>query len=404
MTTTSPVPGYVGPVPSPRVIESPPMSSEPAPQGAANDGAAGGHGAPKRPRKRLSAGKRVLFALLPVLVLVGGSEAFFRIREVTRYARRQVHGAPRVPDAWRTFVLEPGARFEESGRVATINSYGMRSPEGRDPAVPKPEGVQRVICVGGSTTYGMFVTRDHLTWPARCEETLHARGHATVEVWNAGVPAWDARTSMTNLELRLFDLAPDVVIVCHVYNDVVANHDPSYPRLAALEWGDRWSMWTPLHEHSALYRFVLSRFKSPKDALKVKAESLSDVGVEAFRTNLRRLVRRIRERGAKVLLATEPSCYRPTYEESVRDGVPGVVEWYGDLSPLAYPALIEGIARYNEVVREVARETGAALCDLDRRMPKDVKLFASPVHHTDEGEVHVSGFVADALLEAGLVH
>lgn len=358
-------------------------------------------GAAPRPRRRLTARKRALFALLPLLLLLGGSEVFFRVRETLRRSRRQVRGAPRVPDAWRAFVLEPGARFEESGRVATINSFGMRSPEGRDPAVPKPAGVSRVVCAGGSTTYGMFVTRDDLTWPARSEAELRRRGRS-VEVWNAGVPAWDARTSLTNLELRLFDLQPDVVIVCHVYNDVVANHDPTYLRGAAVEWDDRWSLWQPLHGHSALYRFVLSRFKAPRDALVHKAEALSDAGVEAYRTNLRRLVRRSRERGAKVLLATEPSCYRPTYDESVKAGVPGLEEWFA-LSPLAYPALVEGIARYNDVVREVARDEGAALCDLDRRMPDDVRLFASPVHHTDEGEVHVSAFVADALLEAGLL-
>lgn len=341
--------------------------------------------------------------MVPLLVLLGGSEAFFRVREVLRAERRQIRGAPRVPDAWRAFVLEPGARFEELGRVATINSYGMRAPDARDPASPKPEGVQRVVCAGGSTTYGMYVSRDDLTWPARTEQRLREGGRR-VEVWNAGVPAWDARTSLTNLELRLFDLAPDVVIVCHVYNDVIANHDPSYLRTAAVEWEDRLSLWQPLHGHSALYRFVLSRFKSPKDALKHKAERLREEGLEAFRANLRRLVRRCRERGAQVLLATEPSCLRPTYEESARDQVPGLSYWYDELSPLAYPVLLEGIARYNEAVREVARETGAPLCDIERRMPHDVSLFMSPVHHTDEGEVLVSSFVAETLLAAGLIH
>lgn len=353
-------------------------------------------------RRRLSARRRALFALLPALILLGSGEAFFRAREALRLQRKQVRGAPRVPDAWRTHVLEPGARFEEDGRSATINSYGMRSQEGRDPQVPKPDGVTRVICAGGSTTYGYFVTRDHLTWPARTEAELRARGRQ-VEVWNAGVPGWDVRTSLVNLELRLFDLQPDVVIVCHVYNDVVANHDPSYVGASTVEWEDRWSLWRPLYGHSAMYRFLLSRFKAPKDALEHKAPALDEAGLTAYRTNLRRMVRRIRERGAAPVLATEPSCYRPTYEESARDGVPGLEYWYDKLSPLEYPALIEGITRYNEAVREIAREEGVVLCDLDRLMPDDVKLFASPVHHTDDGEVHVATFVADALAGAGLV-
>lgn len=349
-------------------------------------------------RRRVSLRRKLLFAFIPTLVIAGGAEGFCRIREYKReHSSKRQRISPRVPDAWRNMVLNPGERFEESGRVADINDLGMRAPTPRD---PKP--ATRIVCIGGSSTYGLYVTANERTWPARVEREL---GRADVEVLNAGCPAWDVRTSQTNLELRLYDeLKPDVVVACHVYNDVVANLDPLYDEHSRVEWEDRAELRRWWHGHSALYRLIMAeRNKSLKKQLTTKATAMGPAGLAAYERNLRRLIERTRARGAKLLLVTEPTCYRPTEDESRAAKVPGMQQWFEELSPLDYPALMQALAAYQETMRRVARETNTPLCDLERLMPKDVALFESPVHHTDAGEELVGRLVAQALRDAGLV-
>lgn len=359
-------------------------SAEPAPPAPA-----------PRPRRRLSRGKKVLFGLIAVGVPLLVGEVFFQIREVVR--RPKPWTSPRVPDTFRGMVLLPNYRIDEPNRTIHINSLGMRAPE---PELPKPAGRLRILCVGGSSTYGLFTSRNEGTWPALTEKLLHEAGRTDVEVLDGGAPAWDARVSLTNLELRLFELRPDVVVVCHVYNDAVANLDPQYIHDSQCE--SVWQLWHPAMG-SALLRFAISRVHDPKAMLEHKADAWRPEGVEAYRRNLERLIRRCREEGAQVVLCTEPTCYRPTLEESRRDGVPGLEYWYADLSPFTYPALLGALERYCEEVRRTAADEHVPLIDLARLMPHDVELYNSPVHHSDRGEHVVAGLVSQALLQSGVL-
>ena len=67
----------------------------------------------------------------------------------------------------------------------TINSRGFRTPEFTD---AKPEGVQRVVCLGGSTTFGWGVS-DQIAYPRQIEVKLNAldREGRRWEVINLGM-------------------------------------------------------------------------------------------------------------------------------------------------------------------------------------------------------------------------
>lgn len=348
------------------------------------------------PSLNLSLGKKIAFSLVPLVLLLGFGELGAWGREKLREARRLPFYAKR-DDAYRNLVLEPHSRKERAGGVAEINAWGMRAPEISETPAPH---ITRVIAIGGSTTYGLFTSRNDLTWPARTQARLHAAGRPDVEVLNAGVPAWDLRTSQTNLELRLYALEPDVVIAYHAYNDLVANLDPRYVRDSRAE--SLWQLWRPLRV-SALYRFLRRQLLDPGDELRNKASQLSDEGSEAFERNLRRFVRRTREEGARPVLCTYPTALRDTLEESERAGVPALDYWVHRLSPFDYPTLVEGLRRYNDVISRVAEEESVPVVELARLMPKRVELYESTVHHSDEGEDEVARIVAEALLESGVL-
>ncbi|MBK6942445.1 MAG: hypothetical protein IPH13_19900 [Planctomycetes bacterium] len=90
---------------------------------------------------------------------------------------------------------------------------------GRTFASPKPPGVRRVVCLGGSSTYGFsFDDAAKKDYPAQLDPLLNGNG-PPIEVINA---AWEGATGpflVRFLRDVLVDLQPDVVTLSLFYND-----------------------------------------------------------------------------------------------------------------------------------------------------------------------------------------
>ena len=100
-----------------------------------------------------------------------------------------------------------------------INSHGFRTNE--FDAV-KPDGVYRIICIGGSTTFD-GKTNDK-TYPAILERKLkHAYPHLNIEVLNFGISG-----TMTDYWINrvddLFKFQPDMIIQYNAVNDISWYH------------------------------------------------------------------------------------------------------------------------------------------------------------------------------------
>ncbi len=112
------------------------------------------------------------------------------------------------------------------------NSFGLRGPE---PAIPKPDGVLRVLVLGDETILGLDVA-DADTFAARLEKFLQAAWHQPVEVINAAVPGDCPLLEALRLKHELLGLRPDIVI-CHFDMSDVAD-DYMYRRFITLGRGD----------------------------------------------------------------------------------------------------------------------------------------------------------------------
>lgn len=357
----------------------------------------------KKPRRRLSARKRLLFAAVALGILLGVPEVVFQVRDAVRAARK-----PRLPVEdcpYRITRLTPGARVVRQGQTIDVNSFGLRGPEITQ---EKPAGTLRIACVGASTTFGLYAKDDASTWPAMLERALRAKGRQ-VEVLNCGAPGWTSRASLTNLEMVVFGLKPDVVVIYHNHNDLLENRQARYQQDSqADDWRTLYHP-TPFPQRvlqaSAFFSFVRSRLR-PEHAelgLEKKAPALDPAGTAAFERNLRRLVRRCQEQGARVLLCTYPRAYRDTLEESRKAAVPDLEQWYGQMCPFEYPAFMEGLRLYDGIVRAVGADAKVPVVDLVSLVPNDVSLYVTPIHHSEAGEEKVSGFVRDALEAHGLL-
>ena len=99
------------------------------------------------------------------------------------------------------------------------DELGYRGPPFDEQKAP---GAFRIVALGGSTTYTEFVADDQKTYPAQLQKHLRDLGYGAVDVINAGVPGYTSWESLINLEFRVLDINPDLVIVYDALNDVHA--------------------------------------------------------------------------------------------------------------------------------------------------------------------------------------
>jgi len=115
------------------------------------------------------------------------------------------------------FELKPEAKFvyespERTPMVTVaINRFGMRD---RSRSERKAPGVFRIICLGGSNTYGALVSDDE-TYPAVLEKKLNKNFEGRFEVWNGGVSAYvlSQKVELAKLLIERYD--PDLLIFQH---------------------------------------------------------------------------------------------------------------------------------------------------------------------------------------------
>jgi len=297
-----------------------------------------------------------------------------------------------------------------------VNSLGYRGPE---IAMPKPAEVYRIVAVGGSTTYGLFLDMWQLAYPRQLEETLQRDyGYEQVELINAGVPQYSTWESAVNILLRIPDLEPDLIIIYHGINDVgVRLTDPDfYDGLNSGKgyWVDRDDPLPP----SVLWRFALKRlgyelpvayeldttFKRP-DGIRACNQDASGpetlcAGFDMtasevlqanppiyFERNLRNMIRLARGMNSDVLLLT----WAYSSLDFPEAGGGGMVQQH----------LQDGADEHNAIVRRLAEEEGALLYDLAASMPSAAPYWVNGIHMKAAGTAEMARQIAAFLATSG---
>ena len=124
-----------------------------------------------------------------------------------------------IGQAYLNYVQAPGYANEHGPQH---DEHGYRG--GRVPLEKEP-GTLRVVCLGGSTTYGWGVQRPGETYPAQLQELLAAdppSGYERVEVINGGLPWGTSAELLNHYHFKYHYYRPDVVIVHQAVNDAQA--------------------------------------------------------------------------------------------------------------------------------------------------------------------------------------
>lgn len=368
-------------------------------------------GAERRGRaaRELPLWKKLLFAVLPTALLLGGAELALRWTGAADRCPGYRDNILWVCDPLLYFRINPAQVIE--GRP--LNRAGFRSAEFE----PRVEGATRVLALGDSCTYGLL-SPDQTNgleilsepYPQKLQRLADERlGPGRLEVLNAGVPGYNTYQGLLLLRGKLRGLRPDVITIRYGWNDLAMAREQAFGNAFVESDSAVARFLENLLLRTKLYPFARRlgmEMRARSSATNGSAANFPDewrpnVPLALYERNLRRLVDLGRAQGAEVWLLTSPDPFA-TPEDLARyaaadersnahltlavNGVP------------TFERLVEIHDEYNEVVRRVAAETGAPLVDMaalyGRHPAADLFAAGDVIHPTDAGHT----LEAEALL------
>jgi len=158
----------------------------------------------------------VIFALIPVLVLLGITEVLCRNIGRIEFLRKHLLGGSNPGFVW------PETPIHETAEMTTDPYSGYRLAERpgaatrRPPRIPVPAkapGTIRAVVMGDSVPHGHSLAEEK-AWPGRLEYYLNkwAPKGTKFEVYNLGVPGFNPQQTKRLLQSRYMQLKPDIVL------------------------------------------------------------------------------------------------------------------------------------------------------------------------------------------------
>lgn len=311
------------------------------------------------------------------------------------------------------------------GYLSGPNRHDTRGFRGDEVAIPKPAGTFRVAMIGASTTYDSDVRDYHKSYPYLLMQKLNAAGRGPIDVVNAGVHAYSSWEHLMNLQFRVLDTQPDLVLFYEALADV--NNRLVYPYSAYR--GDNSGSRTPysetrepwIDEHLVSLRLLrtLKGWRQPVGgrafrrtfeyvptnyAEQFEAQKLAGTYPDGiFRTasaaemlkhnppiyyerNLRAMVAICREFGIPIAMMT--FAVSPEFVEAPR---------------VTSPEYAQAIREHNEVLLRVCAQHGLQCLDHAAQMPPDRRYWTDGRHTTEAGAALRAEFVARFLLGTSLL-
>lgn len=295
----------------------------------------------------------------------------------------------------------------------TINRFSQRGPEW---SLVKPDGVIRLLAVGGSTTFGT-TSPEEATWPSLLQAALRERG-TPAEVLNCGLPSRTAEDIVAALPAWL-TLRPDAVIYYEAANNATpfTGNAPGYIANLTIKrfHRDTWlgRLIAALHYRSVLYTLLIEKIHF---TLAARAHSIVPQ-IPFFRTQLTRLIQELRKHNVTpifVLQVTEAppeSSFRElalddpqAVQAAILNAVDDHLGWI-DASGRDSRLWTYQTQALVEVVRRTGMQSGVQVIDprpAFAHAARGAGLFCDMVHLRDEGNQLLARVIAEQLDLSGV--
>jgi lysophospholipase L1-like esterase len=203
----------------------------------------------------------ILYGFLTLVVIELGltlylnsfaTEAVFTQYASYKSLTNRYGGAKMTRHRYLGYALNPDYPFNTNRH----NSLGFRGDD-----LASDSESYRIVCLGGSTTYGTGVEDYKKSYPYLLKQKLQQLNYDKVEVINAGVPGYGSLELLLNYRLLIKPLKPDLLIIYTGVNDIVARLVWPPEAFRADNSGYRSHRYPnqqiPLWEYSSLIRSIL---------------------------------------------------------------------------------------------------------------------------------------------------
>lgn len=265
------------------------------------------------------------------------------------------------------FVRDADLMWAPHRSYPPFNAEGYR---GQPVARPKPSGELRILAVGDSNTLGGTASWANNLAVAFDPRTL---GRERTTVINAGVQGYSSWQGRLRLE-QFRDFQPDLVLISFGGNDASPNVAPDRA-FHVSGWQRTLDRWSSRLRLAAFVRYAGHRWaRRSGDGGPGSPASVPRVSPQEYRENLRAMIARSREMGARPVLFTRPFAYDEYAEKLNR--------------PLRL---------YYVATLEVGAAEKVPVIDLHRIMACHWSLYQDFAHFNGRGHVLAGWLVAQAL-------
>ncbi|PIN89506.1 hypothetical protein COU57_05925 [Candidatus Pacearchaeota archaeon CG10_big_fil_rev_8_21_14_0_10_32_14] len=272
--------------------------------------------------------------------------------------------------------------FSTSDDVDMHNSLGFRGPE---IDIPKPDERYRIVILGGSSAYESGVESWKDDFARQLQKYLRQLyNNENIEVINGALPGYTSYEDLINLEFRVLDLEPDMIIPYESVNDVHARFVES-SSFTGDNTGFR-KQWSspkiPIIIRPMFIRLIIGNpigighfINAPtykiKDTDEENLATLEQNPPIYFKRNVENMIALSKYRNVSVLLSTW--AYTNDFNDSS--------------SKIYYE---KGFQENNEVVKTVGIENDVLVYDHELEMPKD-KIYWDDGRHVNEKGADIKG-------------
>jgi hypothetical protein len=305
------------------------------------------------------------------------------------------------------------------------NRHDARGFRGDTVVIPKPAGTFRIALVGASTTYDSDIRDYRKSYPYLLMQKLSAAGRGPIDVVNAGVHAYSSWEHLMNLQFRVLDTQPDLVVFYEALADVnnrlvypysAYRGDNSGSRMPYSEASEPW-----FDEHLVGLRLLrtLNGWRAPVGgrAFRRTFEYVPNNYAEQFEAQ--RLAGTYPTGIFKTASAAEMLKHNPPiyYERNLRAmvaicrefGIPiammtfAVSPEFVEAPRVTSPEYAQAIREHNDVLLRICAQHELTCLDHAAQMPSDRRYWTDGRHTTEAGAELRAEFVARWLLASTLL-